>query len=155
MTHNNKFLFKELKVIITSFCIKNEIERQGVKLGLSKNICSIVTFQKIWKKKNYSPPEVAPPATPKVAWNSLILLTRSLRTKAFRPSVHPSTFVHIFMFLTVRRLNPSMRWTACLRPPFMEACCWYMLFNSVQCRTWTSIHIFLSTFSLGMIFMLN
>ena len=33
---------------------------------------------------------------------------RPLRTE-FRPSVHQSTSVHIFIFLMVRRLNPSLR----------------------------------------------
>ena len=39
---------------------------------------------------------------------------RPLRTD-FSPSVHPPTTVHVFIFLMVRRLNPSMRWTVCLR----------------------------------------
>ena len=41
---------------------------------------------------------------------------RPLRSD-FRPSVHPSTSVHIFIFLMVRRLNPSMTWTVSLSPP--------------------------------------
>ena len=48
----------------------------------------------------------------------LILLVQSRPPRTnFRPSVHPSTSVHIFKFLMVRRLKPSMRWTVCLRPP--------------------------------------
>ena len=47
-------------------------------------------------------------------WNSLVI-SRPPRTD-FRPSVHPSTSVYIFIFLMVRRLNSSMSWMVCISP---------------------------------------
>ena len=56
-------------------------------------------------------------------WSSMVPFEPPRREDSFAPGlygrtfVHLSTSVHIFIFLMVRRLNPSMRWTACLRPP--------------------------------------
>ena len=65
-------------------------------------------------------------------WHTIyhkLCVTRPLRTN-FRPSVHPSTSVHILIFLMVRRLNTSMRWTVSLLPPPS------IYEKTIACRPW-------------------